>query len=79
MKLKVVNKKKFVKAILVLIITLLMFGFISWLFIDFCTYPESYLTTWRYQLHKKVQAGDEEAIEYYQEVYLNNNRTLWED
>ena len=52
--------------------------FIMCIFIDFCNFPEAYLTTWRYQLHRKVEQGDVEAVKYYQEVYLNNNRTLWE-
>lgn len=77
--MRIVNKKKFIKSICTLIVTIILLGLMTWLFIDFCTYPESYLTTWRYQLHKKVEQGDEEAIQYYQDVYLKNNRILWED
>lgn len=78
-KLKIVNKKKFIKAILTLIITLALFGFMTWLFVDFVMYPESYLTTWRYQLKLDIERGDQEAIDYYQQVYLDNNRPLWEE
>lgn len=77
--MKIVDRRKFVKSITILIITIILIGFMSWLFVDFITYPECYLTTWRYQLHRKVEQGDEEAIQYYQDVYVKNNRVLWED
>lgn len=78
-KLKIVNKKKFIKAIFTLIVTIFLIGLMTWLFVDFIKYPESYLTTWRYQLKLDIERGDQEAIDYYQKVYLENNRTLWED
>ncbi len=77
--MRIVNKKKFVKSTITLILVIVAFITMAWLFVDFCTYPESYLTTWRYQLHREIEQGDEEAIEYYQEVYVKNNRILWED
>ncbi len=77
--MKIVNKKKFVKSIITLILVIVAFIAMTWLFVDFCTYPESYLTTWKYQLHRKIEQGDQEAIQYYQDVYVKNNRSLWED
>lgn len=77
--MKIVNKKKFRKSIATLIISIIAIGFMVWLTVDTIEYPEKYLTTWRYQLHRKVQNGDEDAIKYYQEVYLNKNIKLWED
>lgn len=78
MKLKIVNKKKFIKAITTMILTLTALITIGWMMIDFIKYPEEHLTTWRYQLHQKVKAGDEEAIEYYQHTYLDNGKKLWD-
>lgn len=77
--MRIVNKKKFIKSIVTLLVAVVLIAGMIWLFVDFCTYPESYLTTWRYQLHRKVQQGDQEAIDYYHEVYIKNNRILWED
>lgn len=48
------------------------------LFIDFVRYPESYITTWKYQLQQDIKRGDSEAIQYYQRNYINNNRPLFE-
>ena len=75
--MKIVNKKKFVKSISILIVSIVAFISIIWATVDFIEYPEKYLTTWRYQLHNKVNAGDQEAIDYYQHTYLDHNITLW--
>lgn len=77
--MRIVNKKKFIKSVVTLILIIIAFIATTLLFVDFCTYPESYLTTWRYQLHREIELGDQDAIEYYQEVYVKNNRILWED
>lgn len=73
--MKIVNKKKFIKSLTLSIFIILFFG----LFIDFCRYPESYLTTWKYQLHSRIKDGNQEAIEYYQNNYLDKGKKLWED
>lgn len=77
--MRIVNKKKFIKSSIISILIIIAFSALIWLFIDFCSYPESYLTTWRYQLQRKVEQGNEDAIQYYQDVYVKNNRKLWED
>lgn len=76
--MKIVNKKKFVKAISILILTLILVATIAWMSIELIQYPEKYLTTWRYQLQQKVNSGDQEAIDYYQHTYLDHNITLWD-
>ena len=51
---------------------------ISWLTIDIIRFPESYITTWKYQLEQKVKSGDADAIEYYNDTYTANGRELFE-
>lgn len=75
--MKYINKKNFIEKISIPIITLILLAFSIWLLIDFCIYPEIYLTTWKYNLKQKIDAGDEEAIQYYNEVYLQKNKKLW--
>lgn len=76
--MRVVNKKKFIKAVSTVIFTLILVTTMAWMSIELIKYPEKYLTTWRYQLHQKVNAGDQEAIDYYQHTYLDHNITLWD-
>lgn len=45
--------------------------------IDFIKYPETYLSTWRYQLQLEIENGEPEAIEYYQRNYVENGRELF--
>ncbi len=76
--MKIVNKKKFIKAISTIVITIILTVIMIFMSIELIQYPEKYLTTWRYQLQQKVNSGDQEAIDYYQETYLNHNITLWD-
>ena len=76
--MKIVNKKKFIKAITTIVITIILTVIMIFMSIELIQYPEKYLTTWRYQLQQKVNSGDQEAIDYYQETYLNHNITLWD-
>ena len=46
--------------------------------VDFIRFPECYITTWKYQLQNDLEAGDERAIEYYRNVYVNNGRELFD-
>lgn len=46
--------------------------------IDFVKYPECYSTTWRYQLENDIKSGNAEAIDYYNRVYIENGRILFE-
>ena len=46
--------------------------------IDFIRFPECYLTTWKYQLKNEMTAGNQDMIDYYNNVYVKNNRILFE-
>lgn len=76
--MRIVNKKKFIKATTTLIVGLVLSITMILTLINFCKYPEEYLTTWKYQLKHKIAEGDQTAIEYYQKVYIDNGKTLWE-
>ena len=78
MKLRIVNKKKFVKAIGTIILTIAALITIGWMTVEFIQYPEAHLTTWRYQLKLDIERGDQEAIEYYQKNYWDKGRKLWD-
>lgn len=45
--------------------------------IDFIRFPECYLTTWKYQLRNEIRQGNQEMIDYYNHVYVKNNRILF--
>ena len=47
--------------------------------IDMYRFPESYLSIERYHLKNEIRMGNEEAIEYYNRVYVANGRTLFDD
>lgn len=47
--------------------------------VDFGRFPEKYLTTYRYQLHNKIKSGNQEAIDYYNRVYVANGINLFEE
>lgn len=49
------------------------------LYIDFCRFPESYITTYKYQLKNDLTAGNAETMEYYNNNYVSNGRLLYED
>lgn len=78
-KRKIKNVKKFIKSTICFLLILIFFMLIVHVLIDFIEYPENYLTTWKYQLHREIQNGDQEAINYYQRKYLDNGKKLWED
>ena len=60
-----IDINRFINAILVV----LMAALLLYVGIDTCRFPEKYITTWRYQLQQDIEAGNEEAIEYYNNVY----------
>lgn len=68
------NFKTIARNILILLITY----FLITTTIDFCKYPEKYITTWRYQLQQDIKNGDVEAIAYYNNNYLKNNVKLFD-
>ncbi len=61
------------------IITILLSLILLVFFFNFVMYPEIYLTTWRYQLHNDLKAGDVQAIQYYQNTYLSKGKVLFDD
>lgn len=79
MKMKIVNKKKFVRSITTLLVSIALIILLVIMAVQLINYPEKYLSTWRYQLYQEIQAGDQEAIEYYQKNYLDKGIELWED
>lgn len=79
MKMKIVNKKKFIKSITTLLASIALIILLVIMAVQLINYPEKYLSTWRYQLYQEIQAGDQEAIEYYQKNYLDKGIELWED
>lgn len=70
-----INYKIVARNILVLF-TIILFLNIT---IDFLQYPEMYLTTWKYQLKKEVEAGEPEAITYYNRHYLSKGVFLFDN
>ena len=75
--MKIKDKKKFIKSIVISIILLVIIFYSVCLIIEFLSYPEKYLTTWKYQLKQDIEAGNQEAIKYYQEKYLEKGEKLW--
>lgn len=66
---------QFIKALTIITI---MAACIS-LYIDFCRFPESYCTTYNYQLKSDLAAGNAEAMEYYNRNYVQNGRLLYKE
>ena len=67
------NKKKFAR-FLVGIITV---GVLTGLAVDVIRFPEWYISTWKYQLQLDIEAGNQNAIEYYENTYIANGRELF--
>ena len=59
------------------IIGVLAFALFAGVTIDFIRYPECYISTWKYQLQCDLEAGEEIAIEYYNNTYIANGRELF--
>lgn len=67
------NKRKFAR----FIVAVLAVGVITGVAVDTILYPECYFSTWRYQLQNDINAGDKEAVEYYNGRYIENGRELF--
>ena len=65
--------EKAVLVILVVVLSLLMVGWAA----DVLSYPEKYLSTWRYQLKCDIDRGNEMAIEYYEDNYTSKGIYLF--
>ncbi len=75
--MKIRDKKKFIKSTIILIFMIIIISCSILIFIEFLSYPEKYLTTWKYQLKQDIEAGNRQAIEYYQKNYLEKGEELW--
>lgn len=71
----VVNLKQFILATSCLIISIIL----AFIFINFCRYPEIYLSTWRYQLKNDIYAKNKNSIKLYENVYVKHNKDLFKD
>lgn len=60
------------------IIGVFLIGVFVGLMIDIVKYPECYNTVAKYHLKCDLAAGNEKAIEYYENTYLKNDRVLFE-
>ena len=47
------------------------------IFIDVIRYPEAYSSIAKYHLKNDIEAGNEKAIEFYNEHYLSKGRPLF--
>ena len=79
LKFRIGNKiyKLDLKRFIVSIVTLIAIIFCITVAVDFCKYPEMYLTTWKYQLQNDIANGNKQAIEYYNTVYVENGIELF--
>lgn len=68
-----INVKRIFYGILILALSV---GFLH-ILVDFTRFPEKYLTTWKYQLENDILQGDTEAMEYYQNTYVDNGIFLY--
>lgn len=71
---RVINKRKRILKEFILS-AIVMFAFM-FMFIELISYPEKYLTTWRYQLKNDIKQGDEKAIQYYEDTYKSKGIVL---
>ncbi len=67
------NVGKLTRSVLILMIVVL----VAILYSDFVKFPETYITTWKYQLQNDIHSGQEGAIEYYENTYVANGRNLF--
>ena len=68
------RKDVFMKATVIISTTSLLFGFTF----NVMKYPEYYCKTWRYQLENDIKNGNAQAIEYYNNNYVKNNKILFD-
>lgn len=47
------------------------------LVVDFMRFPEYYMPTWRHALECEINRGEAEAIDYYERVYIANEKYLF--
>ena len=74
-RIRIVNKRKFISRIAMLFAIILALN----VMVSFAKYPEQYSTTWKYQLENDLAEGNQEALEYYNRVYVSNGKNLFGD
>ena len=70
-----INWFKFTRFIFICLVLVAALLFIY----DFVVYPEMYLTTWKYQLKNEIYSGEQASIDLYENVYVKNNKDLFND
>ena len=60
------------------VLTAILFFAVGWLVFDVVRFPECYSTTLKYQLQNELERGDAKAIEYYNHVYVESGRELFD-
>ena len=70
------SKRRF-KQWISLLATISLLTTFSWLVLDFLRFPECYMPTWRHALECDIQNGKADAIEYYERVYIANEKYLF--
>ena len=78
-KQKIKRRKNTQKKILKLLLCVFVLTVFSNIMIDFMRFPECYISTWKYQLKNDLAAGDQKAMKYYQENYINRGRILYDN
>ena len=66
------------KKLFMLLFVLLVIIPLLLLTVDFIRFPECYLSTWKYQLERDIESGEETAVAYYKNTYLANGRILFD-
>ena len=72
------TKKGFnIKKFIVTVLAVTVFAGCLYAYVDFCKYPEKYITTLRLQLRNDLKRGNAEAREYYNNNYISNGVYLY--
>ena len=68
-----INFNRLFASLLVLTLIITCMG----LYVDFCRFPDKYITTWKYQLKNEIASGNEKAIDYYNKHYISKGVYLY--
>lgn len=68
-----INFKRFTAFVSSLILSIVLLT----ISIDIIRFPECYSSIWRYQLQNDIEAGNAEAINYYNNTYVATGKTLF--
>ena len=70
-----INKRELISGLVIVMAMLLVTNML----INLAKYPEQYITTWRYQLERDLENGNQIAIEYYNNNYVAKGKQLFGD